>query len=73
MKRNEGFTLVELIVGIAVASIVTAAATTLLLMGLRMNKASSDTATRQNTVRIVLTVLEDLAAEKDIQLESNPA
>lgn len=69
MKRNSGFTLVELIVGIAVASIVTAAATTLLLMGLRMNKASSDTATRQNTARIVLTVLEDLAAEKDIELE----
>ncbi|MBR2422102.1 MAG: CHAP domain-containing protein [Oscillospiraceae bacterium] len=68
MKRNAGFTLVELIVGIAVASIVTAAATTLLLMGLRMNKASSDTATRQNTARIVLTVLEDLAAEKNIQL-----
>jgi len=66
MKRNAGFTLVELIVGIAVASIVTAAATTLLLMGLRMNKASSDTATRQNTARIVLTVLEDLAAEKGI-------
>lgn len=70
MKRNYGFTLVELIVGIAIASIVTASATTLLLLGLRMNKASSDTATRQNTARIVLTVLEDLASEQNVELES---
>lgn len=68
-KCNDGFTLVELVVVILVGSIVTLAGTTVLLLGLRMNKSSTDTATRQNTARIVMTVLEDLAAEENITIE----
>lgn len=63
---NRGYTLVELIVAIAVGSIVTLAATTILLFGLRANGQSIGTATRQNTARVILTALEDLATEGTI-------
>lgn len=66
LRGTEGFTLVELLVSIVVASIVTLAATTVLLLGLRINSQSSRTATRQNTARILMTMLDDLAAEGSI-------
>ena len=66
MKRNQGYTLVELLVSIAVGSLVTLAATTVLLLGLRIHNRSTATVIRQNTARVVLTMLENLAAEGDI-------
>ena len=67
MKRNQdGFTLVELLVTIVVGSLVTFAATTVLLLGLRINNRSTQTVTRQNTARVVITMLENLAAEGEI-------
>ena len=65
-KYNEGFTLVELMVSIMVASIVTLAASTVLLMGFRLNRSASDTAQRQNTTRIFMTVVERMATEGTI-------
>ncbi len=65
-RNNEGFTLVELLVTIVVASIVAAAAGTVLLMGIRLNANSMDTAQRQNTTRVFLSVMEDLASEGTI-------
>ena len=62
-RKNDGFTLVELMVTILVASIVTLAATTILLLGVRIMHKSNDTAERQNTTRVLLTALENLAAE----------
>lgn len=62
-KHNEGFTLVELLVTIVIASIVTMAATTVLLLGMRLNNSSASTAQRQNTVRIFMSVVERMAAE----------
>lgn len=66
-RHNEGFTLVELLVTIVVGSIVTLAATTVLLLGLRLNKSSSDTVEQQNTTRTVITVLENLASQGTIK------
>lgn len=66
MKRNEGFTLVELLVSFTVGAIVALAATSVLLLGLRFNAISGGTAQRQNTTRILLTVFENLATEGDI-------
>ena len=75
MKRNQGgFTLVEMMVTIVIGSLVTLAATTVLLLGLRINNRSTQTVTRQNTARVVITMLENLAAEgeiTDIILEEN--
>lgn len=65
-KYNEGFTLVELMVGILIASVVTMAASTVLLLGMRLNRSSSDTAQRQNTTRIFMTVVERMATEGTI-------
>ena len=63
MKRNNGgFTLVELLVTVAVSSIVLAAAASLLLFGFRVHKAAREEAGEQQTVRIVLSALEDLSA-----------
>lgn len=65
-KHNQGYTLVELLVGIAVGALVTLAATTVILMGLRLNRQSMNTVTRQNTARVLLTALEELAADGEI-------
>lgn len=65
-KRNEGLTLVELMVAILVAAIITTAATTIMLLGLRVNRHSTETAQTQYTARTVLTVLENLASEGTI-------
>lgn len=63
MKRNNsGFTMIELLVTIAVSSIVLAAAASLLLFGFRVHKAAREEAGEQQTVRIVLSALEDLSA-----------
>lgn len=65
-KHNAGFTLVELVVAIAMATIVTAAATSVLLMGLRINRQTGDTASQQITVRSLLSVMENAAADGNI-------
>ena len=62
-KNNSGFTLVELIVSIAVATIVFAAASSFMLFGMRMEKAASENAAAQNESGILLRTLESIAAE----------
>ena len=62
IRNNDGFTLVELLVTIVVASIVAAAAGTVLLMGIRLNANSTNTAQRQNTTRVFLTMIENLGS-----------
>ena len=65
-KNNQGVTLVELLVGIAIGSLVTLAATTVILMGLRLNRQSMDVTGRQNTARVLITAMEELAADGEI-------
>lgn len=70
MHRSDchgGFTLIELIISIAVATLVTAAATTVLLLALRVNRQSSQTATKQYTVRTLLSAMENAASNGDIE------
>lgn len=67
MKRNNsGFTMVELLVTVAVSSIVLAAAASLMLLGLRVHQTTQKEACEQQTVRIVLSALEDLSASGKI-------
>lgn len=67
MKRNNsGFTMVELLVTAAVSSIVLAAAASLMLLGLRVHQTTQKEAGEQQTVRIVLSALEDLSASGKI-------
>ena len=68
MKRNNsGFTMVELLVTVAVSSIVLAAAASLMLLGLRVHQTTQKEAGEQQTVRIVLSALEDLSASGKIK------
>lgn len=67
MKRNNsGFTMVELLATVAVSSIVLAAAASLMLLGLRVHQTTQKEAGEQQTVRIVLSALEDLSASGKI-------
>ena len=67
MKRNNsGFTMIELLVTVAVSFIVLSAAATLLLLGLRVHKTTQKEAEEQQTVRIVLSALEELSASGNI-------
>ena len=67
MKRNNsGFTMVELLVTVAVSSIVLAAAASLMLLGLRVHQTTQKEAGEQQTGRIVLSALEDLSASGKI-------
>lgn len=67
-KSNQGFTLVELVVTIAVASIVMLAATTTLTSYMRISKQGADINKQQNEVRVVLELMESLASEKRIDI-----
>jgi prepilin-type N-terminal cleavage/methylation domain-containing protein len=69
-NRNDGFTLVELIVAMAMAVIVTAAAPSVLLLGLRVNRQTADTASQQITVRTLLTTVENSASARFIPLDT---
>ena len=66
LRKNGGFTLVEMVVCIAIASLVTMAATTVLMLALRVNRQTSDTATQQYTVRALLTAVEKAATDGNI-------
>ena len=70
-KNNEGFTLVELLVVIVIGSLVTAAASTLLILGLRINAQSSRLAVQQNNVSLVLEVLGDIISEEAVSCDEN--
>lgn len=62
MRKRDGFTLVELLVAIAVSSTVMLAAASLLLMGVRVSGAAREDAGEQQTVRTVFSMLEDVAS-----------
>lgn len=66
-RNNGGFTLVELMVTILTGSVITLAAVTVLLLGLRIHHQSTETVQNQNTTRILLSALEDMASEGTIK------
>lgn len=73
-RKNEGFTLIELLMVILTGTIVTLAATTILLLGFKIFFQSNRLQTQQNTTRILMTALEDMAAEgtvKSVEKEAN--
>lgn len=73
MKRNsDGFTLVELLVTIAASSIVMLAAASLLMLGVRVQRAAQEDAGEQQTVRIILSALENLSASGKIKNIGQP-
>ena len=67
-RNNGGFTLIELILSIAIASLITMAALSLMLMGLRINVQTSTNVKQQNTTAMLAEILQNVAEEKDIML-----
>lgn len=65
-KKNDGLTLVELMVSITIGSLIMLAASTVLLLGFRINHQTTESVTRQYTARTVITLLENLASEGGI-------
>lgn len=68
MKRNEGFTLVELMVSIAISTLVITAATSTLLLGLRINAQTTKNIEQQNTTDLLMQVLQNVAEEENISV-----
>ena len=71
MKRNDGFTLVELLVAIIVAGLASAAVFTLLLMGIRIYGRSTALAVQQNNAQMVLEVMGNVISEEATAVEGN--
>lgn len=66
-KQNEaGFTLIELVVALLCCSVITLAVMTLLLTGIRISRAAEKNTEMQQTVRIVLAALEDMASDGSV-------
>ena len=66
MKKTDGFTLVELVVGILCTSLVSGAIITFMLMGLRTNRTVIDSNVEQQNARIIMSMVESLASEGSI-------
>lgn len=62
-KTDAGFTLIELVVTIVCCSIVTLAVMTVLLTGTRIGRAAEENSGEQQTVRIVLSALENMISD----------
>lgn len=66
MKRNDGFTLIELLITVAAGTLVSVAVISLLLLGMRIQRESSEDVKEQQTVRIVMSMLEKMAGSGEI-------
>ena len=69
MKRNDGFTLIELIVSVAIGSLITLAATTTLLLGLRINAQTRDNIRHQNTTTTLFQLVERISEEGNVSVD----
>lgn len=65
-KKNDGITLVELMVSMAIGVMIFAAASTVLILGFRTHSLTTASVTSQYTARTVITLLEDMATEGEI-------
>lgn len=70
-RKKDGFTLIELLIVILTGTIVTAAATTILLLALRINRKSLDIVERQSVLRIMMTVMEDMGSDGEYIFVNN--
>jgi len=66
MRETDGFTLVELMVGILCAALVSGAIITFMLMGVRTSNYGIDANADQRNAKIVITMMENLASEGSI-------
>ena len=68
MKRNEGFTLVELVITIAVATLIIAAATSTLLLGLRINTVTTSNVKQQNATNMLTQIVQKISEGTEVKV-----
>lgn len=66
MKRQAGFTLIELLVAIVCSTVVTAAALSVLLLGVRTQRQSQEVTSTQMETRVLLSVLEKTLSSGEV-------
>lgn len=66
LRDNAGATLVELLITVAIGSLVTMAAVTVLIFGLKAHHLGLDTTARQNEIQMGISVIRELLAENTI-------
>lgn len=71
LREKDGFTLVELLVSILCCSIITFAAMSLTLTGMRVEVRAEEAVTQQQTARIVLSLVERLAGSGEVRSVEN--
>lgn len=67
MRRQDGFTLVELLVSMLCMALVVGAVSTVMLLGLRMEVQTSESLGRQQTTGIVFSMLDKLTGEGKVK------
>ena len=65
-RDNAGATLVELLITVAIGALVTMAAVTVLIFGLKAHHLGLDTTARQNEIQMGISVIRELLAENTI-------
>ena len=65
-KHNEGFTLIELVVSMAIALLITGAALSVLLFGMRINAQTTANVKQQNETNMLVQILQNIAEEKNM-------
>ena len=70
IQLNHGFSLIELIVVVLCGTLITIAAFSTVLLGMRIHRNSLDTAQQQNEIRILHTLLQNLAGENNMDYYS---
>jgi len=71
MKRNDGFTLVELMVSIAISTIVTAGVLSILLFGMRINAKTANNVKQQNAANMLTQIVQTVAEEPNVAVQDN--
>ena len=72
-QNNGGFTLVEFVITIAIASMITLAATTMLLLGLRIHHKTSTLTAQQNAISMLYTAMDTIASENRAAIANDAA
>lgn len=68
-RKNDGFTLMELLIVITVGSLVSFAATSILLFAMRFYRINLDTVEHQSILRIMLAVVDNMSSEGEYRFD----
>lgn len=70
MKRNEGFTLIELILAISIGTIITAAVLSVLLFGMRINLKTTASVQQVNATNMLTQMVQSITEEQSVNVSN---